>query len=212
LSASTPVGTGGNITLQIADHLTLRDNSTISAQALENADGGNIDIDADFIVAFPNQNNDIIANAAQGNGGNINISTLAIFGIEERSSIPPNITNDLDASSEFGLDGTIAINELDINPAEALEELPTAVIDVTRLIAQNLCQQLKGSEFIVTGKGGLAPNPSQVRDGEIIEVDLVEPAPFVKDGEVEGRGEQPLLSFQSRSDTPLLVRCPKKLN
>jgi large exoprotein involved in heme utilization and adhesion len=163
LLASTPIGTGGNITLQIADNLTLRDNSTISAQATEDANGGNIDINADFVIAFPNQNNDIIASAEQGNGGNIDISTRAIFGIEERSSIPINNTNDLDASSEFGLDGTIAINQLDINPAETLEELPTSVIDVTRSIAQSLCQQLKGSEFIVTGTGGIAPNPSQVR-------------------------------------------------
>jgi filamentous hemagglutinin family protein len=191
LFTSTPIGTGGNITLQIAEELTLRDRSTISAQALEDANGGNIDINTNFVVAFPNQNNDIIANAAQGTGGNIDISTNGIFGIEERSSTPINNTNDLDASSEFGLDGTIEINQLDVNPAEGLEELPTSVIDVTRLIAQNLCQQLKGSEFIVTGKGGLAPSPNQVRDGEVIEVDLVEPAPFVEDGEVEGRGSRP---------------------
>jgi hypothetical protein len=40
----------------------------------------------------------------------------------------------------------------------------------------------------VTGTGGIAPNPSQVRNGEVIEVDLVEPAPFSEDGEIEGRG------------------------
>ncbi len=43
-------------------------------------------------------------------------------------------------------------------------------------MAQNLCQQAKGSEFIVTGKGGLAPSPTQVRDGEISNIELVEPA------------------------------------
>ena len=187
LFASTSVGTGGNITLDIADVLTLRNNSTISARALEDANGGNIDIDANFVIAFPNQNSDIIASAAQGTGGNIDIATNAIFGIEERSSDPRNETNDLDASSQFGLDGTIEINELDLNPAEGLQELPTEVIDVTRLVAQNLCKQAKDSEFIITGKGGIAPDPSQVRDGEVIEVDLVEPAPFLanrEDGEV----------------------------
>ena len=169
---------GANITLKISDLLTLENESQISATANGLADGGNIDLDAGFVVAFPNQNNDIIARAAEGNGGNIEITTQGIFGLEERSSNPPNQTNDIDASSEFGIDGTIAINELDVNPAEALEELPTEIINVTRLVAQNLCQQLKGSEFIVTGKGGIAPNPTQVRDGEISEVDLVEPAPF----------------------------------
>ena len=148
LLGSTSVGTGGNITLQIADHLTLRNNSTISARALEGADGGNIDIDANFVIAFPNQNNDIIARAARGNGGAIDITTRGIFGIEERPFNP--FTNDLDASSQFGLDGTIAINELEVDPTKALEELPTDVIDITGLIERNLCQQAKGSEFIIT--------------------------------------------------------------
>lgn len=179
--------TGGNVALQIADNLTLRDNGTISAQAVENANGGNVSIDADFVIAFPNQNNDIIAAAAQGTGGNINIFANALFGIEGRSSIPSNNTNDIDASSEFGLDGTVEINELDVNPVEGLEELPIEVIDVTRLVEQNLCQQGEGSEFVVTGKGGIAPNPSQARSGEIDEVDLIEPATV---GEAKGRDEQ----------------------
>ena len=184
-TAQTGGEEGANITLKRSDLLTLENESSISATANGLANGGNIDIDADFVIAFPNQNNDIIARAEQGRGGDIDISTNAIFGIEERSSTPPNETNDLDARSEFGLDGTIAINEPDVNPAQALEELPTEVVDVARLVAQNLCQQGKGSEFIVTGKGGLAPSPTQARNGEISEVDLVEPATFLSDGEVE---------------------------
>ncbi|MDJ0594737.1 MAG: filamentous hemagglutinin N-terminal domain-containing protein [Pleurocapsa sp. MO_226.B13] len=178
----------GIINLNIADELTLENNSFISAQAFGDADGGNLSIDAGFIVAFPNQNNDLIASAAQGRGGNIDLTTNALFGIEERSSTPPNNTNDIDASSEFGLDGTVAIIELDTNPVEGLEELPTEVIDVTRLIAQSLCQQGDLSEFIVTGKGGIAPSPKQPRESEVSEVDLVEPASFSEDG---GRGSRP---------------------
>ena len=176
LSASTSFGTGGSITLQIADGLVLQENSTISARALQEANGGNLTIDAQTIVAFPSQNNDIIANAARGRGGRIDITTSAIFGLAEGNSTITNITNDLDASSEFGLDGSISINELEVNPAEGLEELPTEVIDVARLVAQNLCQQGRGSEFIVTGKGGIASSPSQTRDSSIEQVDLVEPA------------------------------------
>jgi large exoprotein involved in heme utilization and adhesion len=187
-TAQTGGDEGANITLKISDLLRIENQSQISATANGLADGGNIDIDAGFVIAFPNQNNDIIARAAEGTGGKIDIATNGIFGIEERSSTPINNSNDIDPSSEFGLDGTVNINELDVNPAEGLEELPTSIIDVTKLVAQNLCQQLKGSEFIVTGTGGIAPNPSQVRNGEVIEVDLVEPAPFSEDGEIEGRG------------------------
>ncbi len=115
ISAETTAntGTGGNINLNIDGTLQMRNNSLISGQATEGATGGNIDINSEFIVAFPNQNNDIIANARLGNGGNINITAEALFGIEER---PLNdITNDINASSEFGLDGTISIFTPDIN-------------------------------------------------------------------------------------------------
>ena len=76
------------------------------------------------------------------------------------------------------MDGTVDINQLDVNPAQSLEELPSEAIDVTRLIAQNLCQQDEGSEFVLTGKGGLAPAPSQTRSSSLSEVNLVEPAPL----------------------------------
>ena len=152
--AETVSGEGGNITLQAKDLISLRQDSLISAEAIgTTGNGGNINIDTNFVVAFPNQNSDIVASTAEGRGGDIDITTKAIFGLEERSSIPDNNTNDIDASSEFGLDGTVEINELDVNPAEGLEELPVEVIDVTGLVAQNLCQQGQGSEFVVTGKG-----------------------------------------------------------
>ena len=177
--------TGANINLEISDLLTLRNQSQISATANGLADGGNIELDADFVVAFPNQNNDIIARAALGTGGNIDIVTNSILGIEQRSSTPTNNTNDIDPSSEFGFDGTVDIEELDVNPAEGLSEFPVELIDVTGLVAQNLCQQGQGSEFIVTGKGGIAPSPIQTRDGEVGEVGLVEPAILRKAEEAE---------------------------
>ncbi|MDJ0591635.1 MAG: filamentous hemagglutinin N-terminal domain-containing protein [Pleurocapsa sp. MO_226.B13] len=214
ISASTTAdrGQGGILTLNIDDTLLMSNDSSISARADSGANGGNIDLNAELVVAFPNQNNDIIASAARGDGGNIDITTNSIFGLEERSSTPENNTNDIDASSEFGLDGTVAINELDVNPVEGLEELPTEVIDVTRLIAQSLCQQGDLSEFIVTGKGGIAPSPNQMREWEVSEVDLVEPAisrageaggnrdsesvsPFVRTGE-DGEDKEKIVEAQ----------------
>ncbi len=106
-ATQSETGGGGNITLQIAEDLTLQDDSLISAQAFGDANGGNLNIDARFIVAFLDGNNDIIATAQEGNGGNINITAESLFGIEERP-LNPN-TNDINASSEFGLDGSIDI-------------------------------------------------------------------------------------------------------
>ncbi|MDJ0633268.1 MAG: filamentous hemagglutinin N-terminal domain-containing protein [Xenococcaceae cyanobacterium MO_188.B29] len=188
LLASTPVGTGGNITLEIAEVLTLRDNSTISAEATNDANGGNIEINSDLVVAFPNQNNDIIANAEEGNGGNINITTRGIFGIEERSSNPPNNTNDIDPSSQLGTDGIITINELEANPAEGIEDIPRFVIDPDKLVVFSLCSLARDSEFYFTAKGGNTPDPVEIRDEGVIAVDLVEPVPFEEEEELLSRG------------------------
>ena len=90
LTHAPRVGEGGEINLKIDDSLTLRNNSTITAQAFGTANGGNINIDADFIIAFPSQfdGNDILASAGEGRGGNININAQALVGIEERPQNP----------------------------------------------------------------------------------------------------------------------------
>ena len=172
--ASTTSGTGGEISLQVPSQISLENNSSISAQAFEDADGGNLFIDTGFILAFPNGNSDIIARAARGNGGRISIDTEAIFGLEERLSEPANFTNDIDASSEFGLQGDFTLNIPDLDPVSGLVELPTSVGDASDRISQNPCQQGVASEFVVTGKGGLPPGVSESVNSEESEVGLVE--------------------------------------
>ena len=169
-------GEAANIDLTIAEDLTLQNNSFISARALENASGGNVTINADdgFILAFPNQNNDIIANAARGRGGAINIDTQAIFGLEERPLSP--VTNDINASSQVsGLDGTIDINNPAIDPASGLVNLPTSVGDASDQISQNPCEQSASSEFLITGKGGFPANPQNNFSSNQVRVGLVQP-------------------------------------
>ncbi len=168
INAATQAGDDGNITLKIAEDITLRNNSFISAQASQNAIGGNIDIDARFIIAFPNQNNDIIASAEQGRGGNITITAKGILGIRERDSKPLNNTNDIDASSEFGINGTIAINQLDTDPAKGLTELPSNIVDASQLIAKSCMAGGEENEFVVTGRGGLPANPNESLRGDAV--------------------------------------------
>ncbi len=175
VSASTESGEGGNITLQIDNDLLLRNDSTISAQAANDANGGNATINTELIIAFPDGNNDIIANAERGNGGNINITAESLFGIKEGPLNP--FTNDINASSEFGLQGDIAINTPEVDPASGLIELPQAVDDASDQISQNPCEQGVGSEFIVTGKGGLPPNVNEALNSESAQLGLIEPLP-----------------------------------
>ena len=149
-----------NINLNIAENITLDNNSFISAQAFSEANGGNVNIDTNFIIAFPNGNNDIIASAEQGQGGNININAEALFGIEERPLSPQ--TNDINASSEFSLDGTINVSTPDVNPVQGVTELPTNVI-VPEETAQQACEANREiaakNGLNITGKGGILPDP-----------------------------------------------------
>ena len=134
ISAETPKGTGGNIDLDIENNITLREESLISAAATNDADGGNIQIDSEFIVALPNGNSDIIATAQQGDGGRINITAEALFGIEERPLDP--ITNDINASSRFGLDGNISIFSPDVNTVEPDSELSENLVKETQTVTE----------------------------------------------------------------------------
>ena len=166
-------GEGGVIDLNINDNLFLRNGSEISALTENGADGGTIDIDANAIVAFPNQNNDIVANALQGNGGDINITTEALLGLEERSSNPENQTNDIDASSDFGLSGNVSISTPDVSLTERIVELPTNTVEAEQNVAQ-ACRRdrLAGvsSGLTIEGKGGIPTEPGLPLDSRNISV------------------------------------------
>ncbi len=168
---SLPSSINPNIFLNIINgNLVLKDNSLISAKATELANGGNVEIIADFILAFP-QNNDIVASAEQGQGGNINITAEALLGIAER---PLNDkTNDINASSEFGLDGSISIFTPDINTIQPDTEIPNNLIE-SELLGVDACsggREIEASTFILKGKGGLPRLPSEPFDSETLLVD-----------------------------------------
>ena len=80
IDASTASSDGGNITLTLEEVLLLSDQSEITATAglAEGAgNGGDINIQAEFVIATPDGPNRIIANAIEGNGGNVNITTTS---------------------------------------------------------------------------------------------------------------------------------------
>jgi large exoprotein involved in heme utilization and adhesion len=160
ISAETASNTGGNITLQVQDLLLMRDGSRISTTAgtaQAGGDGGDITIDTDFIVGVPRENSDITANAFTGRGGNINITTQGIYGLQFRPRLTP--LSDITASSQFGVNGVVTINTPDVDPSRGLAELPVEPVNVE--VAQG-CQR-GGTQasvaFYNTGRGGLAPNP-----------------------------------------------------
>ena len=164
LSATTASTNGGNINLQIGDLLVLRDQSqiaTTAGTARAGGDGGNITIAANFVTAFPGNNNDIIANAFTGSGGNINITTNGLFGFAIQNTDTPrtDFRNNISASSQFGSSGTITATG-NIDPSQALAALP-GLRDVSDQI-DNICRVTNHQNtFFVAGRGGIAPDPRQ---------------------------------------------------
>jgi filamentous hemagglutinin family protein len=180
ISAETRTGNGGNIVLKAQDLLILRRESKISTNAGTNqagGDGGNINIDAKFIVAPAKENSDITANAFQGSGGKVTINSAGIFGLKPLSrqelerllqtTDPAKLdasqlqTSDITAVSQTNpsLNGEINLNTPDIDPSSSIAELPTGIFDVAELVNQNLCVASIGSEFTITGRGGLPTSP-----------------------------------------------------
>ncbi|MEH2024392.1 MAG: S-layer family protein [Nostoc sp.] len=157
-------GQGGFLGLTVRDVLLMRHNSLISAKAGGTGNGGNISINSPIIVGL--ENSDIIANAVQGQGGNINIniSTQGLFGLKFRDRL--TLESDITASSQFGVNGTVDINNIGIDPNSGLVELPANVTDPSQQIATG-CAGSEGSRFVATGRGGIPQNPlpSDVYDG-----------------------------------------------
>ena len=152
---------------------SLEGKTGIFANVSDNTDtsssGGNIRIDSDFIVAFPNGNSDIRANARQGEGGNITIDAKLI-GIAE--GFPSDSTNDINASSDNSdLDGNVVIRSLDTDPIGQPREIPSSVVEVEQTTAQ-VCRANREAAaknaFTIEGRGGVRPTPDSPLDSDNI--------------------------------------------
>ncbi len=174
ISAATKSGEGGNINLQVRDLILMRGKSQISAEALNKANGGNITINAKdgFIIAVPSESSNINARADEGRGGNIEIASSGIYGFVFH---PDSSLSYIDASSKAGpqLNGTVEINTPDVDPSRGLVSLPITPVDTK---VSQVCQPSVGknqSSFIITGRGGLPPNPREPLSSDAVQVDWV---------------------------------------
>jgi filamentous hemagglutinin family protein len=192
---------GANITLTGLDLLRMDNESLISANALDQANGGNITIDSTLIVATPHSGSygsDITANAGKGNGGAVNITTQGLFGIEFRPQLTPK--NDITVSSEFGENGTFQLTTPGVDPSRGLSNLPTGIIDASNQIVQN-CRAVTGegqqeNKFIITGRGGIPPSPNEPLHND----EVITPNWVTLDSEVENN--TPPTPTPPKSSTP----------
>jgi large exoprotein involved in heme utilization and adhesion len=153
VSASTLAGASGNIEIQ-SSALVMQRNAMISTNSKGNEPGGNIRISSELLVGVGNS--DITANAVNARGGQVNITADSILGLIVRDRLTSN--NDITATSDLGIlfNGKVEINSANLNPTNVAVGLSD------QLSGQQITQQcsaIRGSRFIVTGRGGIPHNP-----------------------------------------------------
>src|SRR5215472_417346 len=117
---------GGKITITTNPNGTVQlTDSTISASVLDGTGGGgNVNIDPQYVVL---QNSQILANAVFGPGGNILITTNLLL---------PDSASVISASSQFGQQGTIAIQSPIAPAGGKIFPLPQTPLIPTTLLSQ----------------------------------------------------------------------------
>ena len=134
---------GGNITIE--GDRTLFQDSNLSASAAKEGDGGNITIDADTVLGI---NSDITATAVEGNGGNILINSNGVLGFTERPATNNDGASDVDASSQFGTDGTVTITNPQNTISDPLILLVTAPPRDEKILSTGDCYNEAGEPLL----------------------------------------------------------------
>ncbi len=149
---------GGNIKVSTLETVSLWDSEiTTSVGGGSSTVGGNINIDPKFVTL---SNSSIIANAYEGTGGNIQITT---------DSFIADFDSVVDASSERGIDGVVQIDALQKVVTQPVKPLPDTFQSAVTLLREPCIARLtagKYSSFIVRDRdaspiepGMLMPSP-----------------------------------------------------
>jgi filamentous hemagglutinin family protein len=161
LAAASENGQGGSIAIRARDIFVQEDSQIL---ATGSASGnptleGNIDLESEILLLRDRSFLGTDAANPQG-GSNVRIGARTTF-------VSPDST--IVAAGDLTLD-----IELEVDPAQVSEG---EVVDPEALIAQNPCRQGDESEFVVTGRGGVPPNPGDPLVGDLSHVDPIELSP-----------------------------------
>ncbi|NJN02258.1 MAG: filamentous hemagglutinin N-terminal domain-containing protein [Leptolyngbyaceae cyanobacterium RM1_1_2] len=165
---------GGNITIQGGGTgiFLLQDGSLVSARGMGDLSsgvavpGGNIDISGFLSLRAPNpptslSGNDIISSASPIGGGAINIFVIEpldqYFFVSQNgefSELRMNNRNDISSNGQISITNVTVVD--DISPIQL------SFVDLSDLVGDACtASSAEGSEFTVSGQGGLPTNPAQ---------------------------------------------------
>jgi filamentous hemagglutinin family protein len=139
---------GGDIRITAANLLHMRKSGISTSVGTDRGNGGNITIDPVFVVL---EDARIVANAFQGSGGNISI--VSQFFLTQGDWL-------VQASSEKGISGSVAISSPRVDLSGALRVLPSNFLDASSLLRAS-CGARAGqsNSFLAAGRGGIAEPP-----------------------------------------------------
>lgn len=158
-------GNAGSVTLRTPGTLSLRRSQVLAAAGIN---GGNISIAADELILDGSQ---ISANAVAGNGGQITLAIDAdgvLGGPGDFVIVSRNVIQSADsritASSEAGIQGTLAIDAPLFDLSSSLAELQGALVDTSIRLQERCIMRLgvEASSFLAIGRGGVEAKPEEV--------------------------------------------------
>ncbi len=197
---------GGNINLNIPSLLLLRYASNINATAgfaspNASGNGGNITINAGFVVAVCTEDSNIYANASIGHGGNITINANAVYGLQYSPQLTSPLSEIVANNITGTLPGTVTLNTLNFDPIRGVTVLPNNLADPSKQVSQTCAVGGKlsnrNNSLIITGRGGLPKSPS---DELSINRSLVEPVDSLPSS--SDRETPPVKKTEVNPDTP----------
>ena len=154
VSTSSENADGGNIKITAPYMVHLKESEiTASVGGGASTVGGNISIDPQFVIL---DHSKIIANAYEGQGGNIQIVSN-VFLADPFSVV--------DASSALGIDGTVDIRAPITELSGTLVPLGEDFISAFELLREPCMARIRGgkySSFIVSGRDGLPIEPGRL--------------------------------------------------
>ncbi|MFK8183788.1 MAG: hypothetical protein AB8B99_10480 [Phormidesmis sp.] len=108
--------------------------------------------------------------------------------------------SDITANSEFGISGTVAINNLTVESALSVVELPNALAEADDQVA-TACAAGSGNQFTASGRGGLSISPMVSLNRNRLWIDVREtPALKAAESEAPLMSTSPALELGSTSD------------
>jgi large exoprotein involved in heme utilization and adhesion len=141
---------GGNITINASGSVQLT-NSQINTSVFgpPGTVGGNITIDPQVVIL---QNSQILAQAFQGQGGNISITTNLFL---------PDSTSVVDASSQSGINGTVTIQSPVSNLSANWARLQKSYLEAAALLRQRCAAKMStgSSSLVMAGRDRIPLEP-----------------------------------------------------